>query len=395
MSEIRRDPKISVIVPVYNIENYIKRCIESIVRQTYNNLEIILVDDGSTDDSGKICDKYAYCDRRIRVIHKTNGGLVSARKAGIVEATGIYAAYVDGDDWIEENMYAELLKKIEDADVVVTGVIRDYIDSSVCEINKMPEGIYEKNSLNDIYIHMIYNGGFFERGIQPHVFNCLFRKDLLCRNQMAVPNEINVGEDAACLYPVLLDARKIVLSNDSYYHYVMRENSIMGVNNGDEMKRYKVLYHYLMGRFVTYSKYKEKLLMQLKYLMLYTLLLKEPKSLQSENNLVFPYSGIETGANVIIYGKGRFGKEFKDYLEYNRVLNVKYWVDSNATNGVDVYKVNKDCDYIMVTVLIKEIADQIKRKLQDMGIDGGKIKCIDKREIEAGIDRIEEILKSK
>ena len=97
--------KISIIVPVYNVENYIHRCLDSLMDQTYKNLEIILVDDGSTDSSGIICDEYSKKDRRIQVIHKKNGGLVSARKAGILLATGEYSTYVDSDDWIEDSAY--------------------------------------------------------------------------------------------------------------------------------------------------------------------------------------------------------------------------------------------------------------------------------------------------
>ena len=93
----------SIIVPIFNVSAYVRKCIESIVNQTYQNLDIILVDDGSTDDSGVICDEYAEKDSRIRVIHKTNGGLVSARKAGINIAKGEYSLYVDGDDWIEND----------------------------------------------------------------------------------------------------------------------------------------------------------------------------------------------------------------------------------------------------------------------------------------------------
>ena len=392
MSEMRRDPKISIIVPVYNIENYVKRCIESIIGQTYNNLEIILVDDGSTDNSGTLCDEYKQSDKRIKVIHKKNGGLVSARKAGIAEATGFYATYVDGDDWIEENMYAKLVKKIADADVIVTGVIRDYINFSVREINKMPAATYEKNALNDIYKIMIYNGKFYERGVQPHVFNCLFKRELLLKNQLAVPDEINVGEDAACFYPTLLDADKIVLSNDSYYHYVMRENSIMGTNDGNELERYKILYHYLKSRFVTYSQYGDVLLLQLKYLMVYTLLLKEPELLQSEENIVFPYKRIEENAKVILCGKGRFGKEFKNYLKSSGVVKIERWIDSNEINEEDLYTINESCDYIIVAVLIKEIADQIKHKLRDMGIESEKIRCVGEEEIALAVGRIDEIL---
>ena len=392
MKKTRFNPKISVIVPVYNIENYVKKCIESIVKQIYDNLEIILVDDGSKDDSGKICDEYACRDRRIRVIHKKNGGLVSARKAGIAEATGNYATYVDGDDWIESDMYARLVEKIGNADVIVSGVIRDYHIRSVCETNKIAEGIYEGAVLNDLYKQMIYNGKFYERGIQPHVFNCLFKKELLLKNQLAVPDEINVGEDAACFYPTLLDADQIVLSNDSYYHYVMRENSIMGTNDGKELERYKVLYQYLMDRFAAYPGCREELLLQLKYLMLYTLLLKEPKLLQSEKNMVFPYKGIETGAKVAIYGKGRFGKEFKNYLESGGVVKIERWIDNNEINKANINTVYENCDYIIVTVLIKEIADQIKHELQNMGVEDKKIKCIDEKEITLAISRIDEIL---
>ena len=104
--------KISVIVPVYNVEKFIKRCLDSIINQTMRDLEIILVNDGSTDNSGKICDEYAQLDNRITVIHKENGGLSSARNTGLDVATGEWIAFVDSDDYIEKNMY-EVLYEVE------------------------------------------------------------------------------------------------------------------------------------------------------------------------------------------------------------------------------------------------------------------------------------------
>ena len=103
--------QISIIVPIYNVEKYVRQCIESIINQTYKNIQIILVDDGSTDTSGLICDEYASIDDRIEVIHKKNGGLDSARKAGIAIASGKYVGYVDGDDWIEPFMYERMVYK--------------------------------------------------------------------------------------------------------------------------------------------------------------------------------------------------------------------------------------------------------------------------------------------
>ena len=105
---------VSVIIPVYNVEKYMRRCIDSIINQTYTNLEIILVDDGASDRSGKICDEYAQMDHRIKVLHKENGGLASARNAGIQIATGEYISYVDSDDWVETEFIEVLLKGCQD-----------------------------------------------------------------------------------------------------------------------------------------------------------------------------------------------------------------------------------------------------------------------------------------
>lgn len=102
---------ISVIVPVYNAENYLERCLNSIVNQTYSNLEIILVDDGSRDRGPQICDSYAAGDKRIRVIHKQNGGLMSAWMAGVNVSAGDYLSFIDSDDWVETNMMEEMLKE--------------------------------------------------------------------------------------------------------------------------------------------------------------------------------------------------------------------------------------------------------------------------------------------
>ena len=119
---------ISIIVPVYNVEDYIEDCVNSIVNQTYNNIEILLVDDGSTDSSGKICDCLADRDPRIKVLHKQNGGLMSAWKQGVLNSTGEYIGFVDSDDEVDLDMYERLLKTAEadSADIVACGLIREY-----------------------------------------------------------------------------------------------------------------------------------------------------------------------------------------------------------------------------------------------------------------------------
>ena len=140
---------ISVIVPIYNIASYLRRCVESLLSQTFSDLEILLVDDGSTDGSGALCEEYRKKDGRIRVIHKENGGLVSARKAGLRAAGGAYIAYVDGDDFVEpdmyERMYAELVKQA--VDVVMCGRFEDTGDVSREVFHGIPEGRYGKAEL--------------------------------------------------------------------------------------------------------------------------------------------------------------------------------------------------------------------------------------------------------
>lgn len=119
-----QEPLVSIIVPIYNVEKYLKKCVDSIINQTYKNLEIILVDDGSPDLCGEICDEYVKMDKRIKVIHKINGGLSDARNAGLNIMQGQYVGFVDSDDWIEPNMYARLIENLIDfnADISIGGV---------------------------------------------------------------------------------------------------------------------------------------------------------------------------------------------------------------------------------------------------------------------------------
>ena len=139
---------ISVIVPVYNVENLITRCVKSIIGQTYPNLEIILVDDGSKDNSGSICDELALCDKRIKVIHKKNGGASAARNVGIDKAKGQYIGFVDSDDYIEPQMYESLLFGLKkyNTDISCTGIIKEHLDGSNNIIIRCPSKITVFNS---------------------------------------------------------------------------------------------------------------------------------------------------------------------------------------------------------------------------------------------------------
>lgn len=221
-------PLISVVVPIYGIERYLGLCIESIIKQTYTNLEVILVDDGSKDRCPEICDLYAQKDNRIVVVHKDNGGLVSARKAGLSVAHGVYVGYVDGDDWIEPTFYESLYKAISksNSDLVVAGQSKDLFDSKSTITSFIPSGLYETNNLERLKRNMISYGHFFRIGITTYVWNKLFKRDLLIDCQTSVPNNITIGEDAAVVYPYIMKCKSIRIIDSFDYHYRQREDSI-------------------------------------------------------------------------------------------------------------------------------------------------------------------------
>ena len=213
---------VSIIIPIYNISQYLHRCIDSVCNQTYRNLQIILVDDGSTDESAKICDQYANMDDRIQIIHKPNGGLVSARKSGLRAATGKYVGYVDGDDWIEQDMYERMVREMEtlSVDMVETDAYMDMGDESVFMSNRLTYGIYNTDA---VIPQMLCDEEFNICPLKAYVWSKLFRKDLLENVQYLVDDTISFGEDVAVTYPYILQCSKISVIDYAGYHYVQRQ----------------------------------------------------------------------------------------------------------------------------------------------------------------------------
>lgn len=222
-------PFLSIIVPAYNIEAYIRMCVESILQQTYRKFELILVDDGSTDRTGTICEEYAEADDRVRVIHKKNGGLVSARKAGIRCAAGEYVTYVDGDDWIRKDTFFKMCRKAEEtnADIVIADLVSVGREQKKL-IQNMEAGYYNKEKLEkDFYPMMLSKGEYFSFGMQPSLCGRLFRREILLPIQLQVNESIRLGEDAACCYDCFLAAKSLYyMKGECLYCYRMRESSI-------------------------------------------------------------------------------------------------------------------------------------------------------------------------
>ncbi len=221
--------KISVVVAIYRVEKYLEKCLDGIINQTYKNLEIILVDDGSPDKCPEICDRYAKMDDRIRVLHQINQGVVIARGNGAAVATGDYISFIDGDDWLKENMY-ELMNQIaekNDADVVVTGYFQGEENDLTKKRNKIDSGVYRGLDLKKIQNRVLLYDTYYEPGIIPALWNKLFRRELLGDIFNRVDPIVRMGEDASISYPVLEKARSIVVDNDAYtYCYRTVVNSM-------------------------------------------------------------------------------------------------------------------------------------------------------------------------
>lgn len=221
--------KISIIVPIYGVEKFIEKCIAGILSQTYNKIEVILVDDGSPDNCPKICDEYAKKDNRIKVIHKQNGGLISARKAGLKAATGDYVGFADGDDWTEPDMYENMAKAIEEyaPDIICSEFYSVFEDKTEVSEQCFEEGYYDKERLKrEIYPTMLYNGKFYRFGISPNCWSKLFRRTLLDEYLPEVDNRIKMGEDAAFTYPCMLNAESMYCIKKPLYRYRILSSSM-------------------------------------------------------------------------------------------------------------------------------------------------------------------------
>ena len=378
--------KISVVVPIYNVEKYLERCITSILKQTYRGLQIILVDDGSTDDSGSICDRYMDQDARVFVIHKKNEGLVEARKTGLFYAAGEYVCYVDGDDWIESDFVECLLGEMERTGTDL--VVSDYFVDSICYVQKVKgkqaAGIYEAK---DIIPVMLYTGEFYGFGISQFVWAKLYRKAILQNVQEQVDNRITCGEDVAVVYPYVLHAQRICCMEYAGYHYLQRPDSMTNRYGPNEWEKNKILLQYLRNTFKK-SVYKQSLYRQLNQYAKNLLLVRciSYFDIEEKNRLLMPYGGIPVDGKVILYGAGKLGQSIYHYLKEHQV-EVIGWLDQNyavyKNHNMKIYPPERladledhTYDYVLIAVSNQKKTEEIRKYLESMGIRNVKIRWL-------------------
>ncbi len=371
--------KLSVIVPVYNVEKYIKRCLDSLLAQTYRNLEIILVDDGSTDKSGLICDDYARKDCRIQVIHKKNGGIVSARKVGILYATGEYTTNVDPDDWIEPEAYETMVERLNEysTDIVAMGYKKEYTDFVEECWGGMPDGYYLRDTFWNIFHDRVDKAAFFCQPVDMSLCNKVIRTELWKKHQLACPDKLKKNVDDAVIFPCLLDMKSIYVEAKFFYHYCVRKTSILWETKNQDYKCFLELSRHLilsLRNNNVKNKLDETFLL---YKILYHMILDVPERLISADRCMI-YPQIMPKSNIIVYGKGVFANRLM-----NRIKEMEY---CNIVENVDKFDVeklrgisNEQYDYIVVAIFNSSIVTETIRFLIKFGIPESKVCYMDKK----------------
>jgi len=368
---------LSVIIPAFNTEEYIERCISSVRSQTYGNLEIIIIDDGSTDITGQLMEHFAAKDERIRVLHKQNEGLVAARKSGLQVAQGEYVTFVDSDDWINAEMYELMMDKMIgfDVDLVTSGLVYEYPDGRKWnEIDIVQEGTYLKEQIKEqVLYRMMYDFENSRRGITPSVVNKIFVKSRLLPVVENVNNLISYGEDAAITYPYITQAKKIMVLGDSWYHYYIRDRSLASSFDTGAFYKIKLFYEYMKDFFIENGIYDimqfqlESYIHALTSYAEYSLL----NLSREDTRFIFPYEDIPKGADIILYGAGNVGRCYYRSLKVGNYVNIVAWVDKDykriskagfPIESIEAIK-NYIFDYIVIGIDEEETAEAVKQSL--------------------------------
>lgn len=371
---IREDekPVVSVIVPVFNIEEYVCQCVDSICNQSYELLEIILVDDGSTDSSGELCDQYAEQDSRVKVIHKTNGGLVSARKAGTDVATGIYSIHIDGDDWIESDAVEILVNRmiLSETDFVQFGWYRGR--TSMCIYDSSIEELTEKRR-NEI-IQCWMNGKAI---LDSQIFNKIYKTVDFRESYLHVDNDYSYGEDQVFFLHFLKRVHRAELIGKVLYHYREREGSLSHDRNRlRQFMRNEKLNDTLFK--IISSEYKRIPVKDKELFFLRKNYENARCGLKNYGVFVpyyqFPQMELLRNKKVVIYGAGSVGHDFLMQMSLYDDVSVIAWVDNNSSRYHYEYRevmpVKKlrelDYDYVIVAILDIRVAREVMNELVDV-----------------------------
>ena len=384
---VSNEIKISVIIPIYNAEKYLDQCITSVCDQQHNNLEIILVNDGSIDHSDDICIKYEKSDERIIYVKQDNRGLVNARKTGVSHAKGDYVTFVDADDWIDDDFYERMLSQFNgnDIDIVTSGMIWEFADGSTfLQRDCFDSGLYcEEDIRNKIIPNMLYSMKGGRQGITAAVCNKLFKPELLRRSQSELKTDnLRIGEDAAVVYPAILNAKNMIVTDICAYHYRQHGASILHGMSGASFDELIQLSEILYDAFYTKGFETEYKNQSGHFLFGYLgSMLRSIYGVAANDYTFFPpISSLKKGCRIAIYGAGVMGRDYYRRLCSDKDYKLVGWFDRNYDNlglgsMVNDPKGIPECvfDYILIAIADADVASEIQNDMVSMGIEAKKI----------------------
>ncbi|NBH84996.1 glycosyltransferase [bacterium C-53] len=368
---------ISVIVPVYNVFAYLGTCLDSIISQTYRNLEIILVDDGSTDGSGELCDKYAEKDDRICVVHKENGGLVSARKAGLARASGEFIGFVDSDDYIGNQFYEHLLQDIlqTHADISQMGYVVEYAREKQY-FHCLP-GVFD---ISKDRLDYLCNGLILMKKknfqMSCNVWSKLYKSELIQKAYAQVTDSQQYGEDFISTCSCLMECGMVSVISYAEYFYQFRENSISHTKPVDHMIQICHLYESVSDLFQNRNEYKK-----VKSALDVFFVGKMVERIEEIGHIHIPryfFRRVDMlrGKKIVIYGVGSVGKDYylqlRNYhdIEISAVADGKnfnaYFQDTYVVDGKEIS--HYSFDLILIAVGDADVAKEIMKELVSHGI---------------------------
>ena len=378
------EPLLSVIIPVYNCEKSIKKCLDSIVHQTYAQLDIIIVNDGSTDNSETICESYKVVDSRIRIFKIKNSGSYQARRYGAQHAKGKIVTFLDADDYLDKCAYEELMRiyVMYVPDIILYTF---QIDNSgkACE-NNFECGLYDRPAiLNEIIPKMMFDIRKGSRALNPSV-GCKVIKKKLFLDVTDTKERITWGDDALVTYPLMCIAHKIYIDSHPYYHYVMNdESSTHKFQYGiiDDLVRFRNHLSRLLNKY--YAEYDWKFQID-SYIRTYgEVLFKSWFGIHRVASVyVFPFHLIPYNSNIKIYGAGEVGKSYIAEVLQSKYVKLAGWYDKkeqgNSYCGVPISNpdnlLDQEIEYIIIAIENEKIVSEVRKELVNRGINPEKIK---------------------
>ena len=376
---------VSIVIPVYNISSYLEECLNSIIMQTYKELEVLVVDDGSQDDSLSICKKFALIDDRFRVIHQENKGVVGARQTGIENATGKYIAFIDGDDWIDEDMIQTMVDALGDSDMVCAGV--NWEKEKDCFCNKrdlFDVGVYQGESLDKIRQNMIYD---LERNLSHPIttwmFNKLYTTNKVKKIHKSIDRQLKFSEDAVFVYRYFLECEKVTITDSYKYHYRYREESALHKNDTKRLANISNTYNELLGTIKDkpdeYRLHEQchRWLLERCYIAL-----NEKMSIEKEYRMVRHFIDCRElyDKRIVLYGAGQVGKDI--FFQLCKLKqNIVLWIDKRSeemkkdgwpvSSISDLKQINYDC--LIIAIESNNTREAVRNELVMKGVSDDAI----------------------